>query len=219
MGNSVRIALLDPDADVRSGRRMIVSSQSNFEVVLDSDGQDSDVSAVANGLVDIIILDQRLASGPGVLFYETLRSKVGIKQAPNCVLTAAFNQTALQVLALEVGINQVVFLEQGAESLLRAIREGVEGKSPLSLSQLRSLVLSEEPKVQLDVEFMRQVTKLPEKLASKLRRLRTLWKKGAQQQLSGYVLEDLDAVVGRLPVRNAEELIIRLYRSGFMNDE
>ena len=74
MEQLLRVALLDSDTDVRTGRRMLISSLPNVEIVLDSTGEENDLLSVANGLVDVLVIDQRLASGPGVDFYAVLRS-------------------------------------------------------------------------------------------------------------------------------------------------
>jgi DNA-binding NarL/FixJ family response regulator len=219
MDHSLRIALLDPDADVRFGRRMVISSNPNIEIVLDSTGKDSDVAAVANGLVDVLVIDQRLATGSGVSFYQRLRNEMGIKEAPGCAVTAAFEQPALFLEALEAGISHVVALEHGPESLLRAINQVGAGESEVSLELLHTLLFSQTLVSKLDLELMKLVEHLPEKLASNLRRFRSVWAKSNSKQLWDFSLSNLDGLVARLPVRTAPELIIRLWRSGLLNVE
>jgi DNA-binding response OmpR family regulator len=54
----------------------------SFEVVFDSDGSTEDLEAIEQSLIDVLVLDQRLASGSGVSFYSSLRNLTGVKQAP-----------------------------------------------------------------------------------------------------------------------------------------
>ena len=213
MEQTVRLALLDSDSDVRLGRRMVISSRPNIEIVLDAKGDSSDVSAVAEGLVDVLVLDQSLALGSGISFYSLLREDLGIKQAPNCVMTTAFDQPALALACLEVGISEVVSIEQGPEALLEAIHSANQKQPAFSLFQLHSLISSEAASKKLDLDLVRLVSELPEKLASNLRRLRSVWVKANPKQLSEFSLSNLDGLVARLPVRSAAELIIRLERS------
>jgi DNA-binding NarL/FixJ family response regulator len=133
MSKKVRIGLLDSDPDIRYGRRMILSSESNYEIVLDSDGGTFDLGLVAESLIDVLVLDQRLGSGPGIDFYSKLRTLTGLKQAPSAVLTASYKQTALELEALEHGVFATISLETGAEGLLEATAFAAEGKAPLSL--------------------------------------------------------------------------------------
>jgi DNA-binding NarL/FixJ family response regulator len=219
MDHSLRLAILDPDADVRLGRKMVITSRPNLEIVLDSTGQESDVSAVAEGLVDVLVIDQRLAIGPGISFYQRLRDEMGIKQAPECVVTTAFEQPALFLTALEAGISHVVAIEHGPEALLEAIDQAGDGYSKVSLELVHSLLSSQSLTSKLDLELMRLVEKLPEKLASNLRRLRSVWNKANPNQLRDFSLTNLDGLVARLPVRTAPELIIRLLRSGLLDVE
>ncbi len=218
MNQSLRLALLDSDSDVRLGRRMVISSRPNLEIVLDAKGEASDLSAVADGLVDVLVLDQSLASGPGIAFYSLLRDKLGIKQAPDCVMTTAFDQPALLLAGLEVGIGQVVSIEQGPEALLEAIQSAKAAEPAYSLYQLHSLISSEASSRKLDLDLMKLVSELPEKLASNLRRLRSVWLKANPRQLGEFSLSNLDGLVARLPVRSAAELVIRLERSELLDE-
>ncbi|MFY9304975.1 MAG: hypothetical protein WAO31_05705 [Rhodoluna sp.] len=217
MEHSLRVALLDSDSDVRTGRRMLISSLPNVEIVLDSTGEESDVFAVANGLVDVLVIDQRLASGPGVNFYSNLRNEMGIEHAPGCLITAAFNQPALTLSALEIGVNHVISIENGPEALLEAIEQVRAGESGVSLDTLHALISAQEIKRKLDLDLVKLIEQLPEKLASNLRRLRSVWIKANPNQLKGFSMSNLDGLVSRLPVRTAAELVIKAERTGLLN--
>jgi DNA-binding NarL/FixJ family response regulator len=219
MDQPLRLAILDLDADVRLGRRMVISTKSNIEIVLDSNGTESDILAVVNGLVDVIVMDHRLAVGQGVAFYDRLRRQMGIKQAPGCVLTTSFERPAQLLATLEVGVMHVVAVDQGPESLLDAIQLAGAGKSEIALDELHVLVSSEQKNTELDLELAALVQALPERFASNLRRLRSVWAKAIPDQLRSYSLSNLDGLVARLPVRTASELIIKLERSGLLSGE
>lgn len=219
MKQLLRIALMDSDPDVRAGRKMVISSREEFSIVLDSGGEASDVAAVANGLVDVLVIDQRLASGPGVDFYDAVRHEMGIADAPWCVITTAFEQPALLFSALEIGVNHVVAIESGPEALLRAIDQVSAGEAGVSLEQLHALIASQSLGHKLDLDFIRQVEKLPEKLASNLRRLQSVWKKSDPSQLKKFLLGNLDGLVSRLPVRTPAELVIKLEQSELLSVE
>lgn len=219
MVQSLRVALLDYDADVRTGRKMVISSRSNFLIVLDSTGEMADVEAVTNGLVDVLVIDQRLASGPGLDFYSTLRQEMGPKEAPGCVITTAFEQPALLLSALEVGVSSVVALERGPEALLEAIERAAAGESGVPLDQLHKLVSSQSTKRKLDLDLIKLVEELPEKLSDNLKKLRSVWIKASPKKLKDFSLENLDGLVSSLPVRTASELVIKAERTGLLSVE
>lgn len=219
MDQLLRIALLDSDSDVRTGRKMLISSRTDFSIVLESSGESLDVGAVANGLVDVLVMDQQLASGPAVDFYRMLRQEIGTKNAPGCVITTTFEQPALLLAALEVGISHVVAIEQGPEALLEAIEHAGAGESKASLSQLHGLISSQAIKHKLDLDLIKLVQELPEKLASNLRRLRSVWVKANPKHLEDFSMANLDGLVSRLPVRTAAELIVKAERTGLLSVE
>jgi DNA-binding NarL/FixJ family response regulator len=219
MEQSLRVALLGSDSDVRTGRRMLISSLPNLEIVLDSTGEETDVSSVANGLVDVLVIDQRLAFGPGVDFYAMLRNEMGIKQAPGCLITATFDQPALKLAAFELGIDHLVSIENGPKALIEAIQQVSVGESGVLLDTLHDLISAQAIKRKLDLDFVKLTEQLPEKLASNLRRLRSVWIKGNPNQLRDFPMANLDGLVARLPVRNASELIVKAERTGLFGGE
>ena len=95
MPSTIRIGLLDTDSDVRFGRKLVLSSEPKFEVVFDSDGSQDDLESIEQSLIDVLVIDQRLFSGAGVIFYSSLRNFVGPNHAPPPVLTASFPQPAI----------------------------------------------------------------------------------------------------------------------------
>lgn len=213
----MRIGLLDSDPDVRYGRRMILSSESKYEIVLDSDGGHADLDLVEQSLIDVLVLDQRLGSGPGIDFYSKLRALTGVKQAPAAVLTASYKQPSLELDALEQGIFATASLETGAKGLLEATALAAKGKAAHSLLDIFQLVTSQPPRILVDLPFVALVEQLPERLSSNLRRLQSVWQKGEPKKLEAFDLGALDGLVSRLPVKTTPELITRLHRSGLLD--
>jgi len=134
MASTIRIGLLDTDSDVRFGRKLVLSSEPEFEVVFDSDGSQDDLEAIEQSLIDVLVVDQRLFSGAGVSFYSSLRNLVGPKQAPPAVLTASFAQPDLLLDALQGGMFDVVSVDQGAQGLVAAVSKATTGVTAYSLS-------------------------------------------------------------------------------------
>jgi DNA-binding NarL/FixJ family response regulator len=217
MDHSTRIGLLDADSDVRFGRRMILESDPGLEIVYESEGKIEDLSAIAEGLIDVLVIDQKLSSGPGVSFYRELSELTGIKQAPSCVITSSFDQPELTFLVLETGIEEVVTLEQGAERLIQAVSIARSGSSSMTLESLHELLLLLKPNTQLDLNFVRVVDELPERLASNLRRLRQVWSKIEAGRSVDFEPASMSNLIDRLPVRTLAQLIIKLHRSELLN--
>ena len=218
MPETIRIGLIDTDEDIRFGRKLLFASLANSEVVFDSDGASADLEPIQESLIDVLVIDQKLASGPGIDFYTSLRKLTGIKQAPPAVLTASFNQPALLLEALEAGIFDVIAIEQGAKALVDAVTRASSGADPQSLAGLNRM-LATQPRVRaIDLNFVSLVDQLPEKLASNLRRLKAIWQKADMTKLESYDLNSLKEAVARLPVATASELVLALNRSGLLDE-
>jgi len=218
MPDTIRIGLLDTDEDVRFGRKLIFSSLANTEVVFDSDGASSDLDSIQDSLIDVLVLDQKLASGPGIDFYSSLRRLAGAKQAPPAIVTASYAQHALLLEALEAGVFDVVAIEQGAQALVDAVESARPESNAYSLAQLYTLISSQPRERAVDLSFVSLVDQLPEKLASNLRRLKSLWLKADPAKLEQFDLESLKDLVARLPVASASELVLALDRSGLLDE-
>jgi DNA-binding NarL/FixJ family response regulator len=218
MPETIRLGLLDTDEDIRFGRKLLFASLPNVEVVFDSDGASSDLAPIHESLIDVIVIDQKLASGPGIDFYSNLRKLTGIKQAPPSILTASFDQPALLLDALEAGFLDVVAIEQGAKALVDAVTQARSGGNFHNLAELNKLLAS-QPRVRVvDLNFVSLVDQLPEKLASNLRRLKSIWQKADMAKLESYDLNALKELVNRLPVATASELVLALIRSGLFDE-
>jgi DNA-binding NarL/FixJ family response regulator len=219
MASTIRIGLLDTDSDVRFGRKLVLSSQANFEVVFDSDGSTEDLEAIEQSLIDVLVLDQRLTFGAGVSFYSSLRNLTGVKQAPSAILTTSFAQPELLLDALQEGIFDVVTVEQGAPGLIAAVSRASSGDVSHSLSSIWELVSSQPSNREIDLNFVRQVDELPQRQASGLKKLKDVWQSWDSAKIEQFDLRSLNTLVARLPASNAVELVLAMNRSGLLDVE
>jgi Zn-dependent protease with chaperone function len=90
--------------------------------------------------------------------------------------------------------------------------------NPYSLAELYQLVASQTRVVAVDLNFVSLIDQLPEKLASNLRRLKSLWQKADMTKLEQYDLNSLNELVSRLPVARASELVLALNKSGLLDE-
>jgi DNA-binding NarL/FixJ family response regulator len=219
MASKIRIGLLDTDSDVRLGRKLVLSSQPKFEVVFDSDGSTEDLEAIEQSLIDVLVIDQKLSSGAGVSFYSSLRKLTGVKQAPPALLTASFAQPELLLDALQEGFVDLLTVEQGASGLVAAVLKASSGANTHSLSTIWELVSSQPPYRAVDLNFVRLVDKLPQRLASTLKKLKAVWQSSDLAKIEKFEIDSLNTLVARLPVSNSVELILAMNRSGLLDVE
>jgi hypothetical protein len=112
----------------------------------------------------------------------------------------------------------VVSIEQGAKGLVDAVTQANSDVNVHSLAELYQLVAT-QPRIRaVDLNFVSLVDQLPEKLASNLRRLKSLWQKADMTKLEQYDLNALKDMVSRLPVARASELVLALNKSGLLDE-
>jgi DNA-binding NarL/FixJ family response regulator len=219
MASTIRIGLLDTDSDVRFGRKLVLSSQANFEVVFDSDGSTEDLEAIEQSLIDVLVIDQKLSSGAGVSFYASLRNLTGVKQAPPALLTASFAQPELLLDALQGGFVDLLTVEQGASGLVAAVSRASSGANTHSLSTIWELISPQPSYRAVDLNLVRLLDELPQRLASILKKLKTVWQSSDSAKIEQFELSSLNTLVARLPVSNSVELILAMNRSGLLDVE
>lgn len=210
----LRVALVDYDQAVRAGRRMILDSAENLEVILESAGMD--LEPLKQALVDVIVIDHRLASGSGVDFYRLYRSQVpSLEDLPPAVLTMIFDQPELRLEALQTGFEATVSLEQGSEALIQAITSA--GKQLPSATQVFKVLGQLESDSEFDLELREKIKLLPKTKYSLIGRLA---KDFRNQSVSGNFSDSIDYLAPLCKVLGAKtvtELAIRLYRNGLLD--
>jgi DNA-binding NarL/FixJ family response regulator len=217
MASKIRIGLLDTDSDVRLGRKLVLSSQPKFEVVFDSDGSTEDLEAIEQSLIDVLVIDQKLSSGAGVSFYASLRNLTGVKQVPPALLTASFAQPELLLDALQEGFVDLLTVEQGASGLVAAVLKASSGANTHSLSTIWELISLQPSYRAVDLNLVRLLDELPQRLASILKKLKTVWQSSDSAKIEQFELSSLNTLVARLPVSNSVELILAMNRSGLLD--
>lgn len=217
MTTLIRVGLLDFDADVRGGMRMIIEANPGLRVFFDSDGKAEDIDVVAQSLIDVLIVNHRLSMGSGIDFYDELRRLTGFDEAPSALLTCAFELPELRLAAFRAGFFDVVSLEVGLERLVTKALEASSGLRTTSLVDLHELVRLVNPSRRLDIPLNQLISNLPEKYQSNLRRLKTVWNKIDSGKAKDYDLADLSGLLTKLGFQTPEEAVIRMYLAGHLD--
>lgn len=217
--DSLRIALLDRNPDARSGRRLILDSEQDMEIVFESDGSIADLSLLADALLDVFVIDQQVDSGFGVAFYQQFRTHFPHPlDAPPALLTASFSIPSVKVSALEAGMSTVVSLEQSPEELVRAVHTTRAGEILLDLEAIHSLIQIDRPSQVVDVELSNTLLTFSETRGKQIARLRNAWLKLGSGKKAAWNVSELEGLLKPLGAKTLAELVIRLYRSGVLDE-
>lgn len=125
MANELRIGLLDGEPSIRSGRRMVIDSQSDLRVVYEEENGLVALERIPDLLIDVLVLDHRLRGIDGITFSQKLVESLTAAQqpVPKIIVTGPYYSRELQIASIRAGATDLVTQEQGSEALLDAIRK------------------------------------------------------------------------------------------------
>ncbi|MDP9315224.1 MAG: response regulator transcription factor [Chloroflexota bacterium] len=213
----IRILLVDDHTIVRSGLRMLISSEPGLKVVGEADGRASALDSSARLQPDIILLDLDLGGESSLDFLPDLLANV--PQARVILLTGTRNPDE-HVRAVRLGAMGVVLKEQAAEVLIRAIQKVHAGEAWLDPTLTARLLTGMAPgrgARQVDPEAIKIAA-----LTDREREVIALICEGLQNKTIGQrlfisettVRHHLTSIFSKLGLENRLELVIYAYRHG-----
>jgi DNA-binding NarL/FixJ family response regulator len=218
MSQSLRIALIDWNASVRSARRAILDATENLTVVFESDGGKDELNQLPDLLVDVIVIDQQLENKTGVDAFLTLRqSYEELSEVPKSVLTTVYDISPLRVQALGAGMHDVVGIDSGPEGLIKMIKAAALSEPVIDLAELAKILSETPPVAKSNFELSQAVIALPVRKRGLIEKLAEEWPKiraGSKPKLS---LEQYQPLALLLGFVTSSELVIKLMQNGVLD--
>lgn len=133
-----RLALVDDDALVRAGLRMILGgSSSPFEIVGEAtDGKDA-VALVEEQQPDIVLMDIRM---PGLDGIEATRRVLTLPNPPKVVMLTTFNSDDLVLEALRAGAHGFLLKDTPPPEMVEMLQHVAAGERALSPQVLGAVI-------------------------------------------------------------------------------
>ena len=133
----IRVLLVDDDALVRAGLRMILSSSDETEVVGEAaDGADA-VAAVQSHRPDVVLMDIRMPGMDGIAATSALRRLVA---PPHVIALTTFQADEYVMSALRAGADGFLLKDTPPAEIINAVRLVAAGEAMLSPSVTRTLL-------------------------------------------------------------------------------
>ena len=133
----VRVLLVDDDALVRAGLRMILSSSEEMEVVGEAaDGADA-VAAVRAHRPDVVLMDIRMPGMDGIAATAALRR---LAAPPHVIVLTTFQADEQVMSALRAGADGFLLKDTAPTEIVNAVRLVAAGEAMLSPSVTRTLL-------------------------------------------------------------------------------
>jgi DNA-binding NarL/FixJ family response regulator len=133
----IRVLLVDDDALVRSGLRMMLSGSDDIEVVAEAEDGRGVLPAVDRHRPDVVLMDIRMPVLDGIAATRLLR---GQPDPPQVLVLTTFDDDELVVGALRAGAAGFLLKDTPPADIVRAIELVHAGDSMLSPAVARRLI-------------------------------------------------------------------------------
>jgi DNA-binding NarL/FixJ family response regulator len=137
MGGVTRVLLVDDDALVRSGLRMMLAGAAGIEVVGEADDGRGALPAVDRHRPDVVLMDIRMPHLDGIAATRLLR---GQPSPPEVIVLTTFDADELVVRALQAGAAGFLLKDTPPAEIVRAIELVRAGDGMLSPAVTRRLI-------------------------------------------------------------------------------
>ena len=134
---TIRVLLVDDDALVRAGLRMILSSAPDIELVGEADDGSAVPDAVGTHRPDVVLMDIRMPGTDGISATATLRAH---DDAPQVIVLTTFDADEFVLRALRAGASGFLLKDTAPDQIVQAVRLVHAGEAMLSPSVTRTLL-------------------------------------------------------------------------------
>jgi DNA-binding NarL/FixJ family response regulator len=159
LSGPVRVLLVDDDALVRSGLRMMLSGAERVEVVGEVDDGRGVLAAVDAHHPDVVLMDIRMPKLDGIAATTLLRSQ---PKPPAVLVLTTFDADELVLRALRAGAAGFLLKDTPPADIVRAIELVGAGDSMLSPTVTRRLIALVAGDADADTRHQRAREKLAE---------------------------------------------------------
>lgn len=161
MTYGLRVALIDSDDFVREGRILLLQSQPTTQIVYESGDPTASLDAVADYLLDVIIVDTRIPGWKAADFLAELSRRLDDAGNDAQILAlTAFGSSEFELSCLRAGAAVVVSSEQGFAELLKQIRLVGTRENTIPRTYLEGLIASVDATMAPDPNVARSLSVL-----------------------------------------------------------
>jgi DNA-binding NarL/FixJ family response regulator len=134
---TIKVLLVDDDALVRAGLRMILSSAEDLQVVGEADDGARVLAAVREHRPDVVLMDIRMAEMDGITATAALRR---LDPPPQVIVLTTFQADEQVISALRAGASGFLVKDTPPAEIINAVRVVATGDAIISPSVTRTLL-------------------------------------------------------------------------------
>lgn len=152
LNDVLRVGLIDADADIRFGRRMLIDSQEDCKVYFEEETAQGAQERAPEALLDVLVIDHRVRGLDGIQLVGKLIPlyQANATEIPAIILTGPYFSYELLLSAIAAGATDLVTLDSDSGELLKAIRTSAAKDKTLDFDSLKALISRSK-----DVDFNR----------------------------------------------------------------
>nr|WP_239177854.1 response regulator transcription factor [Actinoplanes octamycinicus] len=133
----IRLAIVDDDALVRAGLRILVGGSPEIEVVAEAGDGDEAIRVADAHWPDVMLMDVRMPRVDGLVATRRIRERAN---APQVIVLTTFDADEYVLEALRGGASGFLLKDTPPLEILAAVRTVAAGKAILSPSAVRRLI-------------------------------------------------------------------------------
>ena len=215
----IRVMIVDDQAMVRVGFRMILEAERDFDVVAEAaDGLEA-VATVAQARPDVVLMDIRMPRLDGIAATEQILA-LPIPDPPRVLMLTTFDLDDYVYAALRAGASGFLLKDAPPEQLIEAIRVIADGDALLAPSVTRRLIEDVARRPRPGTAAFPGLADLTERETEVLRHVaRGLSNAEIANQLylgEATVKTHLGRVLTKLGLRDRVQVVVVAYESGLV---
>lgn len=211
--STLRIAIVDDEALIRSGLAMILGSAPDIEVVATCPGTDA-LNVVRELRPDVVLLDIRMPDVDGLTLLRRLRA---LPQPPEVAMLTTFDTDEHLDQALRLGASGFLLKDTEPDVLARSVRAVATGAGCLSAPLLRRLRAAERRGAARGAEIIGNLSERELQVLGFLGQGLSNIEIGARMHLGAATVKDyVSAVLTKLGVANRIQAAVLAERAGLL---
>jgi DNA-binding NarL/FixJ family response regulator len=211
----IRVLLVEDQALVRAGLRMVVDSQPDLTVVGEASDGASGVSLARELRPDLVVMDVRMPVLDGI---SATRRVVALPMAPRVVVLTTFDLDESALAAIRAGASGFLLKDAPPEEMLAALRAVHGGDAVLAPSTTRRLLEQLAPAV--DPVAVRSVSALTAREREVLVAMARGWSNAEIARrlvvAEGTVKTHVRQILAKLEVRDRVQAVVTAYDAGLV---
>jgi DNA-binding NarL/FixJ family response regulator len=135
---TIRVALVDDQALLRAGFRMVLEAQDDIEVVAEAENGRAAIELIQRLPVDVVLMDIRMPVLDGIAATRAITTE--LPNPPRVLILTTFDLDEYAYNGLQAGASGFLLKDAPPEQLLHAIRVVAQGDAILAPTLTRRLI-------------------------------------------------------------------------------